>query len=165
MNYFVSNIDFETVVTFLFIGAVFCTAYSIFSYFLWIIKSRYIIVLIKDLSFGPASFTHARTTNRELKKRKKKDIPDVFKALAIISLGVVITFALYALCDGVPRLYALLFTAIGYLLVRFFLNSALLSLPCELLFAVMYVLLSVIILPVKGFIYLARQKRLKSDKK
>ena len=165
MNYFVSNIDLETVATFFFIGAVFFSANSIISYFLWIITSRYIIILIRDLSINPASLVHAREVKRELEKREKNGLNDAFKALAIISLGVVITFALYALCDGVPRLYALLFTAIGYLLTHFLLDSALLSLPCDLVFAVIYALISVIVLPIKGVIYLARRKKLKSDKK
>ena len=158
MNYFVSNINFEAVVTFFFIGAVFCSAYSIASYFLWIITSRYIIILIRDLSIKSALIFHAREVKKELEKGEKNVVPDAVKALAIISLGVVMTFALYVLCDGVPRLYALLFTAIGYLLTRFLLDSALLSLPRELVFTVIYALLSVIVLPIKWVIYLARQK-------
>lgn len=123
MNYFVSQIDLETVVSFFLIGAVFCGIYLTVSKLLWLIKSQAVLVLFKK----SGSFAKIKENGKAIYEYKKSEKPsDFLRALMLLSLGVVITFLLYALCDGVPRIYALLCTAIGYS-VAYFLFERILS--------------------------------------
>ena len=120
MNYFVSQIDVETVIVFFLIGTIFCTIYMAISKVLCLLNNKIVFLSFKKTPLNPISFETIKKNGKVFfEYQKGKTPPDALRALMIFSLGIVLTFSLYALCDGVPRIYALLITAIGYLTAYF----------------------------------------------
>ena len=165
MNHLIFHIDFEVVITFFLIGATFGGIYFILLEILDILKSRFFIFVFKEFAFKPVSFSAIEEKSRECKVEKGGNALDALSALIIISIGVLLVLSLYALCDGVPRIYALAFAATGYFSAYLLFDCvASFSLFRSILFLA-YAIYSIIVAPLGRAIQAIRHKKLKSNKK
>lgn len=162
MSYFVSQITLEAALVFLLLGLGYRAVYSM-------------LLLVCREATDPratASFLKSAFYGRSLASirgsilepcHKKVNTPDSLHAVVIMVFGVLLTLSAYALCDGVPRLYALLFFVIGYFLLFILQREGLFRVLYKPMLAVLYLLARTFLLPFRT-LYKIRHLLRKNDK-
>ena len=147
MNYFVSTITAETTSTFFLIGAAFYTAYFILSVLITLISESYLVVFASAI-LGGTSLKAVIAKAQSIKFDKENgNHPDVLRGALILICGVISTLSLYALCDGVPRFYAIAFMLVGGIAARFLLTGTFYILVIHIIVPISYLLFSILLLP------------------
>lgn len=149
MNYFVSNITAEAVIVFFLIGFSFYTAYFIISGLIALTSRSYVAAFIRAILAG-SSLKAVMAQVRSVKLYEEgKTQSDILRSTLILVCGLVLTLSLYALCDGVPRLYAITFTFIGGFVVRVLLKQVVYTAAIRLIVPVAYVVFSILLSPLR----------------
>ena len=112
MNYLVSELTWEAVSVFFFLGALFSVVHGLVFALLSlpsIVRATYRAIIRRD--------TATKTTSLEEVKQKDSS-HDLIRALIIFIAGIVFIFTVYALCDGIPRLYCFAFLVLGFVVTH-----------------------------------------------
>ena len=109
MNYFVSDFTLESLGIFLFLGMAFSLFHDLF-FALLELPSVLHNALVALKGSSKVQKNHSISSNSRSH--------DLIRAIMILLAGIIFVLTVYAICDGVPRIYALTFTLLGFYVLR-----------------------------------------------
>ena len=164
MSYFVSDITIKSILVFLLIGCSASVFYRVFNNIRFFIKNPTILnIILRGAIKGEPRNVAIAKLNEE--KSVPKSTSDLMLATIIIFYGIYLTLALYVLCDGVPRFYAVLSVILGCYLANLCLGKLRFRRVKSVIFSVVYFSFWLLAFPIRIFFLLKRQKVQKNTEK